>query len=86
MKNKISFINGECGEQLCVLPTRITPEGGNEHEGIIIEIEGLSANSDGDFCIVMSPYMAKALAKEIEASAEEAYETNYHLLVENTPF
>jgi len=86
MKNKISFINGECGEQLCISPTRITSEGGKEHEGVIIELEGLVADSNGDFCIILSPYMAKALAKEIEASAEEAYETNYHLLVENTPF
>lgn len=86
MKEKVKFINGECGEQLSVSPTRVKSEDQNEHEGVIIEVEGLVKDSNGDFCIVLSPYMAKVLAKEIEESADEAYEVNYHLLADRTPF
>lgn len=79
---EIIYINGECGEQIVVSPTRVKPDGGKEHEGVILELEGVTQDNNGDLCIILSPYMAKVLAKEIEASAEEAYEVNYHLLVE----
>ena len=86
MEKEIKFINGECGEQLSVSQTKIKSEGVNEHAGVIIELEGLLKTSDGDFGIILSPYMAKLLAEELEKYAEEAYEANYHLLTDKTPF
>lgn len=80
------FINGECGEQIQVSPTRVTAKNGQEHEGVIIELEGVTKDSNGDLNIILSPFMAKVLAEAIKNSADEAYEVNYHLLVNKTPF
>lgn len=86
MKEELKFINGECGEQISVSTARINPEGGKEHESIIVELDCISKNSNGDFCVILSPYMAKTLAEEIIKLADNAYEVNYHLLVDKAPF
>ena len=78
------FINGECGEQITVYPTRVKKEGEVEHEAVFIELEGLSMDSNGDLNIILSPFTAKILSEAIKNSADEAYEVNYHLLVDKT--
>lgn len=79
---EVNYINGECGEQLLVYSVRLKKAGYHERKCVNIDLEGLISDSDGGFCVTLSPHVAIKLAEELRECAEHASEENYHILSE----
>jgi hypothetical protein len=77
--NKVTYY-GEFGDIIEINATEIQCGDTPKHSGLLIGLDGNITDGDGNINIVLSPVVAKCVAKALLEFAEEADNENYKRL------
>ena len=83
---EVKELYGELGEIINTHISEVRAEGEEQHFSVLIDLDGLTPNKEGDFTIILSPYEAKRLSNRLLELSDVANKANYNILRHKEPF